>query len=263
MSGFSRWLALREAADAAARAPDLLATVQAALAGRDRIVVHDLGCGTGSMARWLAPRLPGTQHWILYDRDPALLAEAARRLAGCAAADGAPVTVRTRRQDITTARLDGADLVTASALLDMLTAAELDRVVAACAGHPTWFTLSVTGQVALAPPEPLDAAVRAAFNAHQRRTTGGRTLLGPDAADAAVEAFTRRGIGTRVRDTPWRLGADQAALAGAWFAGWVRAAAEQEPALELGGYTDRRTAQLAAGVLAVTVAHQDVLAGCE
>jgi hypothetical protein len=28
-----------------------------------RWVIHDLGCGTGAMGRWLAPVLPGPQHW--------------------------------------------------------------------------------------------------------------------------------------------------------------------------------------------------------
>ena len=52
---------------------------------------------------------------------------------------------------------------------------------AARAGCPVLLTLSVVGRVELAPADPLDAAVAAAFNAHQRRTAGGRRLLGPDA----------------------------------------------------------------------------------
>ena len=55
----------------------------------------------------------------------------------------------------------------------------------------------------------------------------------------------------------------QAELARAWFTGWVAAACEQEPALEpvlaAEDYTSRRLAQLAAGGLAVTVDHSDVL----
>ena len=44
--------------------------------------IHDLGCGTGSMGRWLAPRLPGPQHWVLHDRDADLLARAAAGMPG-------------------------------------------------------------------------------------------------------------------------------------------------------------------------------------
>lgn len=53
------WLELREGADAAARAHDLLDPLRIRLAnlpGRSGgLVIHDLGCGTGSMGRWLAP----------------------------------------------------------------------------------------------------------------------------------------------------------------------------------------------------------------
>lgn len=52
------WLELREGADAVARAPELLDPLRIRLAnlpGRSGVVIHDLGCGTGSMGRWLAP----------------------------------------------------------------------------------------------------------------------------------------------------------------------------------------------------------------
>jgi predicted RNA methylase len=70
------WLVLREPADAAARATDLADQVGRLLAERRQLVVHDVGCGTGSMGRWLAPLLPGPQRWVLYDRDSELLREA-------------------------------------------------------------------------------------------------------------------------------------------------------------------------------------------
>ena len=72
----SDWLALREPSDAAARAVELVEVLRPGLPG-DRAEIHDLGCGTGSMARWLAARLTGPQHWVLYDRDDELLALAA------------------------------------------------------------------------------------------------------------------------------------------------------------------------------------------
>ena len=55
------WLAMREPADAAARAADLADQVRRRLPAAGRHVVHDLGGGTGAMGRWLAPRLPGPQ----------------------------------------------------------------------------------------------------------------------------------------------------------------------------------------------------------
>jgi hypothetical protein len=206
-------------------------------------VIHDLGGGSGSMGRWLAPRLPRPQHWVVHDRDPNLLA-----LAVANAPDG--VTVEPRRSEIGALEdLGGADLVVASALLDILTATELGAMLAACAGVPLLLALTVVGRVALTPAEPLDRRIEAAFNDHQRR--GG--LLGPDAVDHVAGAI--------VRPSPWRLNGAHAELMAEWLRGWVAAACEQEPALaaEAGTYRDRRLAQAAAGALAVTVDHADLL----
>ena len=263
---FAQWLALREPADVAARAVDLVDTVRATLTGGGPYVVHDLGAGTGSLGRWLAPLLPGPQHWVLHDRDPDLLARAHAGMP-TVAADGAPVTVHTRRGDLTrlsVTDLDGAALVTASALLDMLTAAEIDQLIAACAGAgcPALFLISVTGIVRLTPADPLDGEVADAFNAHQRRTAGGRRLLGPDAVDACAAAFTRHAMTVQTRPSPWRLGPDQAALTAQWFTGWLGAACEQRPDLtELTReYAQRRLDEANAGRLGVLVDHTDLVA---
>jgi methyltransferase family protein len=257
---FERWLALREPADAAARSRELVEELERHLPAGP-MVIHDLGCGTGAMGRWLAPLLPGPQHWLLHDRDERLLQVAA------ADVPGPGVTVDTRRSDIT--RLDrgdlaGATLSTASALLDMLTEEELSRLVAACAGAgcPALLTLSVVGRVELSPPDPLDGRVAAAFNDHQRRMTDRGRLLGPDAAAAAEERFRRLGAEVLVRPSPWRLGATEAELVEAWFRGWVGAAREQEPELAAAtqDYTRRRLAQASDGRLAVIVDHADLLA---
>jgi hypothetical protein len=236
------WLGLREPADAAARASELVEQVRRHLAGTPRVVIHDLGSGTGSMGRWLAPRLPGPQHWIMYDRDADLLETAVADMVD-AAADGAPVTVEARQRDITRLTaddLDGAGMITASALLDMLTADEVERVVAACAGAgcPTLLTLSVIGQVELTPVDPLDAEI--------------------------AEAFSRRGVNVLTRPSPWRLGPGQAELTSEWLGGWLAAACEQRPELAgpVAAYADRRLADAAAGRLEVVVGHHDLLAGC-
>ncbi|WP_351222631.1 class I SAM-dependent methyltransferase [Streptomyces sp. NPDC002133] len=289
------WLALREAADAAARAPELLEPLRRHLPrpagpgnrpGRDApLVIRDLGCGTGSMGRWLAPRLEGPQHWILHDHDPDLLDLAAESMPRTAA-DGSPVTVTTERSDIarlTADALAGTSLVTASALLDLLTRDELDGLVAACSGArcPALLALSVLGRVDLAPADPMDADITDAFNAHQRRCDQGRRLLGPDAVAAASVAFARHGMTVRVQTSPWRLGAasrnaacpDDAstgtrdaapmtALTAEWLRGWVGAARTQRPELaaRADAYLRRRLAACEAGELRVVVHHSDVLA---
>jgi hypothetical protein len=238
------WLDLREPADAAARSGELTERLARHLPAGP-LEIHDLGGGSGAMGRWLAPRLPGPQRWLVHDRDADLLALAAR----------APV--ETRRSDVTLLApgdLAGASLVTASALLDLLTADELHRMLGACAGIPALLALTVTGRVTCTPAEPLDARIAAAFDAHQRRD--GR--LGPAAVAAALDALRGEVL---VRTSLWRLGRRHAELTAEWLGGWVGAACEQEPALaaEAGAYRHRRLAQLAAGELAVTVEHADVL----
>jgi hypothetical protein len=261
------WLQLREPADASARAHDLLDPLRIRLAnlpGKAGVVVHDIGCGTGSMGRWLAPLLDGAQHWILHDRDPYLLHFAAVG-SPRSAADGSRVSVETRRGDVgrlTPDALAGASLVTASALLDVLTREQVDALAAACAGAgvPALLTLSVAGRVDLTPSHPLDAEITEAFNAHQRR--GG--LLGPDAVSAACEAFSERGATVLVHPSAWRLGPAESALTAQWLRGWVGAAVEQRPELRdrAEDYLEERLAACAAGQLRVVVHHSDLLALC-
>jgi hypothetical protein len=256
------WLVRREPADAAARSAELAGRLRRYLPPGP-LVIHDLGGGSGAMGRWLAPRLRGPQHWVLHDRDADLLELAVADPPG-PAADGRAVTVEARRSDITRLApedLAGASLVVASALLDLLTVRELLRMLYVCSGLPMLLALTVLGRVTLAPADPLDAHIAAAFNGHQRRTTTTGPRLGPAAVTAAVEELRGAGAEVLVRPSPWRLDAGHADLVTEWLGGWVAAACEQEPALaaEAGAYRDRRLAQAAAGELAVTVAHADVL----
>ena len=256
------WLALREPADAAARAPELVETLKGVLPTGRRLVVHDLGAGTGAMTRWLAPRLLGPQRWVLHERDASLLAPAATSPPPVAS-DGSAVSVETRLGDITQLPPDvlrDADLLTASALLDMMSASGLERFVTSCAraGCPILVTLSVVGVVELTPSAELDREVMDAFNAHQRRGK----LLGPDASAAAVAELEEVGFEVTARPSPWRLGPDMRGLATEWFTGWVGAAVEQRPELTraIASYTRARLAEAAAGSLSVTVHHVDLLA---
>ncbi len=259
------WLALREPADVAARARDLVEELKRLLPAAGGLVIHDLGSGTGSMARWLAPLLPGPQHWIMYEKDADLLALAATDRPG-PGADGAAVTVETKQSDITRlgpAEFADASLITASALLDMLSGEELAGLVTDCAGAacPVLLTLTVVGRVSFSPPEPLDYRVAAGFNAHQRRMTERGRLTGPEAVALAAAEFTRQGAEVLVRPSPWQLGASHTDLAAAWLTGWVAAACEQQVALarEAQPYKRRRLSQLTAGQLAVAVDHADLL----
>ncbi len=211
-------------------------------------MIHDLGGGSGAMGRWLAPRLPGPQHWVVHDRDEDLLELAV-------ADPPAGVTVEARRSDITrlTPRdLAGADLVTASALLDLLTADELARMLRACAGLPMLLALTVTGRVSLTPAEPLDARIGAAFNEHQRRDG----LLGPD---AVRQLPTRRASPRPAEPVAARRGRRRPDRPSGSTGGSPPPASRIPRCAEAGAYRDRRLAQAAAGELAVTVDHADVL----
>jgi len=242
------WLALREPADRAARSTDLFGPLREHLPASTPaapLVIRDLGCGTGSMGRWLAGQLPGPQHWIMHDRDPELLDRAAATVTGPDAprdAGGRPIEVATRHGDLTRLRaadLAGTALVTCSALLDLLTGDEIDGLAAACAGAgcAALLTLSVAGHVDLDPAEPL-------------------------AAGAATAAFERRRARVHTRASPWRLGPSDTELTAAWLRGWVTAAIEQRP--DLGrracGYLRRRLDACAGGELRVMVDHRDLLA---
>jgi hypothetical protein len=265
----SAWLALREAADAAARSLALVQELRATLpARRDgaSLRVHDLASGTGSMARWLAPLLPGPQHWLLHDLDGDLLAVASADPPG-PSSDGAAVTFELRRTDImrlAAEDLFGADLVTASALLDMMTARELADLVGACAAlrAPVLICLSVVGQVELSPADPFDRRIACAFDAHQRRSRARGALLGPDAATFAADAFKASGFQVRLEPTPWRLGPADAQLVAEWFDSWLGAALEHESDLvkDAVPYGAQRRTQGRAGSLAVSVGHVDLLA---
>ena len=173
------------------------------------------------------------------------------------AAGGGTVTCETRQGDLRDLDLGGSSLLTASALLDVLTVEDVDGLAAACAAAdcPALLTLSVAGRVDLAPADPLDGAFTAAFNDHQRRD--GR--LGPDAIGAAVTAFESRGMTVRTAPSPWRLGPAEPALRDKWLRGWVAAACEQEPSLaaEADAYLGRR---LPDRDLRAVVHHSDLLA---
>ena len=130
----SDWLELRETEDTRARSRTLAVAAAAMLPTRP-IVVHDLGSGTGSMMRWLAPLLPGPQEWVLHDWNASLVERAVDGVRPCDRGNQ-PIAVRSRVGELaalSAADLEGASLVTASALLDVVTARELQAIVEACA----------------------------------------------------------------------------------------------------------------------------------
>jgi hypothetical protein len=259
------WLALREPEDAAARSRDL-ALAAAAMMPDGPIVVHDLGSGTGSMMRWLAPFLPGPQTWILHDWNADLIE---RAIDGVRPSDrdNAAVSVFARTGNLANllpTDLAEASLVTASALLDVLTSRETLAIVNACVGArcPALLALSVTGDVRLSPRHELDAEFAAAFNAHQVREADDRQQLGRHGASIALRLFTEAGWRVRPSTTLWRLDHHRSRLLGEWFVGWVDAAIEQDAGLRAHAkrYRRLRMSQIERGELAAHISHLDLLA---
>ncbi len=280
------WLQQREPFDTAAR--DTAAAqlplheihgVQAPGSTRPPLRVIDLACGTGSNLRWLAPRLGGAQQWLVVDHDAALL----QRWPACLRL---PVGSRGRLHtsgtgfstDIVRRQLDlaqqleylpwhAARLVTASALLDLVSAAWLQRFAAAAtaARVAVLMALSVDGRQRFTPRDAADATVAALFEGHQQRDKGfGGLALGVAAGPALVLALRRAGYCISQARSDWwldgRHDAQALALQRALIDGMAAAALEQQPAAgaTVRAWQQRRLAQ--AGRSTLRVGHVDVLA---
>jgi SAM-dependent methyltransferase len=260
----SPWLALREAADHAARSRTLTRTLADALPRGRALRVLDLAAGTGSNLRYLAPLLPVPQEWLLTDIDRELLGEAASRSSSL---DG--VTVETRQMNL--GLLDdaemfaGRDLVTASALLDLVSESWLQRLAQACraAGANALFALTYDGRSSCAPVEPEDELVRELMNRHQRQNDKGfGRAAGPDATEAAERAFTAHGYRVRRDRTDWLVPAAAREFQRQLFAGWADAARRMAPdrAPALDAWLARRLGHVDAGRSTVIVGHEDLIA---
>ncbi|GBD49204.1 class I SAM-dependent methyltransferase [Methylopila sp. Yamaguchi] len=277
MSGFDpAWLDLREPADHAARSAEVLAAVASDFADLEEVVVADLGCGSGSTLRAVAPHLGARQRWRLIDHDPALLAHARARLsawADVATDDGGELRLTRGGQEIAVetfaldlaadplpapARL--ADLVAASALFDLVGDGWLRDFVGALAAtrRPLYAALSYDGSTRFAPAHPSDLAVIAAFNRHQQTDKGFGPALGPAAAETLARLLRAQGSETVEGASPWRLGWAETELTGELVAGMARAVADLPDApAGLDGWLAFRTEF--AGVRA-EVGHLDVYA---
>jgi hypothetical protein len=239
------WLALREAADAAAR--DRMLTERAArwLQKRRRpLRLVDLGAGGGNNAAWLAPRLPGAQQWRLIDHDPELLARAGRRRPTVLDGDGSAAQLETRCRDLSdleAAVPNDTDLATASALFDLVSADWIEALAERCTavGCGALWALSVDGRWhfeavdADHTEDRNDASMREILVAHQRRDKGLGSALGGDAPRQLAMAFRNRGYAVYRAPSAWRLEPGDP-LAPALLNGWHTALLEQAP--------ERRTA---------------------
>lgn len=246
--GFSAdWLSLREPADAIARDHKLLRQA-VSLAGPDPVIM-DMGCGTGSTVRALSRHVSLDTEWRLVDNNHKLLDQAL--CASGPAATGHLVDLD-RLDELP---FDGLTLVTASALLDLVTEDWLQRLSVRLE-VPLYAALSYNGQMHWHPAQPDDERMIAAFNRHQRGDKGLGAALGPTAVDAARRVFRAAGFSIESADSSWRLGPESTLLQQSLVEGIALAAHEAgEPGAHAWGETR-------VGVAAETrcvIGHTDIL----
>lgn len=281
MSGFSAsWLSLREAADHRSRHTGLARRLSGHFIDQSTVRVTDIGSGTGSNLRATAPLLGASQEWTLVDHDSALLEEAARALSSWAdearAIGDALVLVKAGRNigvSFRVADLDhelddvlarAGDLVTASALFDLISESWMKRFAAALAtsGAAFYTVLTYDGRDAFTPEHPADHAVIAAFAAHQRRDKGFGPAAGPDAARALDAALKDAGFAVETGSSPWVLTETDFALASELLPGIAGAAGETGAVDEtrLSDWLAFRLAEARKPGAEIITGHTDILA---
>jgi hypothetical protein len=263
MNAFSaEWLALREHYDLRARNAAVLDAVGNAFLAETSISVVDLACGTGATLRAVAPHLPPRQSWRLVDNNLSLLGRAAT------AGQLPHVTVTTTPVDLARdleLALDGPlDLVTTSALLDLVSAEWLDRLVIEVAARrlPVYAALSYDGRAIMVPRAAFDAEILAGFDLHQRTDKGFGPALGPAAAARALERFEHFGFSIVQGRADWVFGPDDRAIQEELFVGWAEVSRLTTglSANESAGWLAQRRAYLAEGRSSLRVGHVDFFA---
>lgn len=267
------WLRLREPIDHSSRAVRLESRLLAALPDRAVLSVLDLGSGSGSNLRHLAPRLERPQRWTLLDHDRDLLDQACQSRPELS--DLSLVARCLNLSRIAALDLPRPDLVTASAWLDLVSEDWIDQFAARLETWrvPTLIVLSVDGRRGFlhrsgeVQVDAKDTALQEAFNEHQRvpKGLGRRGALGP----GAVRALTDR-LSENFEVTPaasdWTLPAGSAAarsLGIELLHGWAESVRDLRSSLDLPSiepwHNDRKR-QIEHGELGLYVGHQDLLA---
>ena len=259
MTSFSTdWLSLREGADHRSRNPVLQKQVLRYLEKigglkSDPIHIVDLGSGTGSNLRALAPLIQHNQKWTLIDYDPLLLQAAREKI--CMWADSItskaqnkdidndatrPVTLVKKDYEITVHFLqkdlasdlqpklfESADLVTAAAFFDLVA---LDWLEQFCKALKTslYTVLTYNGKETWIPSDPKDTEILKAFHQHQGSNKGFGNALGPLAFGTMEQLLQKEGFYVETGSSPWLLGPSDAALIQELAVGTANAVAETQ-----------------------------------
>ena len=243
MTSFSTdWLSLREAADHRSRNPFLQNQVLRYLEeiGRlknDPIEIIDLGSGTGSNLRALAPLIEHNQAWTLIDYDPLLLMAAREKL--CTWADDVisrsdnnhvdhdanrPVTLVKNNFEIKVIFLqkdlvsdfqfllsDSVDLITAAAFFDLVAFDWMEQFCKVLK-TPLYTVLTYNGQETWLPSDDLDSKILEAFHHHQGSDKGFGSAAGPLALKSLEQLLKKDGFQVETGSSPWILGPNDSLL---------------------------------------------------
>lgn len=238
MSGFSaEWLGLREPVDHRSRNQALQAQVLNYLAQVKTIYpgsvcLTDLGSGTGSNLRALAPHLDAVQYWTLVDYDPALLHAARNTLLAWADSEinthdlESRVDISTQIKPLSIHKQDKkimvefkcvdlyndyqvvldepADLITAAAFFDLVAEPWLTKFCASLT-KPLYTVLTYDGIERWSPPEIMDADVLKAFHQHQGTDKGFGSAVGPAAPERLQSLLKAHQFITASSPSPWIL----------------------------------------------------------
>ena len=154
------------------------------------------------------PRIEARQNWRLVDNDLSLLARAPQSSPPDVNVTTVPIDLN---RDLEAA-LDGpVDLVTTSALLDLVSDEWLERLAVETAARrlPVYAALSYDGRIEMTPADAADEKIIAAVNAHQRTDKGFGPALGPEAAQPAIERFERVGYSVVQGASDWVFAPDR------------------------------------------------------
>ncbi len=273
------WLALREPHDAAARSLDLAWQLNDRLPQRPRLL--DLGAGSGSLFRFLAPLIARAQVWTFADADPDLLDRAlddtqdwAETMGWAVTAPGRAMLIHadTGTWRIETKRIDLAgglsqlplatvDAVLCSALLDIVSTDWIRRF-AAILRVPLLACLNVDGRDSFLPPEPMDRIVLSGFRRDQGRDKGFGPALGSRAPSVLLTELAARGFTLRSQTSDWRIPASDMAILEDLVFSHADVARRQLPQRRaaIDAWEERRVDQIGRARLRIHIGHRDILA---
>ena len=281
----SEWLYLRENTDARSRSIALTQSVASKLPSDKPVHILDLATGTGSNIRHLIKHLPTRQQWLVTDKDQQLLAELPTQTERWCQTQGYKFkrtkfgyvilgthlechietqTLNLRNLD-STKLFHGYHLITASALLDLVSASWLRALINHChaVGAAILFFSTYNGSVSCSPAEHEDEQILKLFNLHQQTDKGlGGRAEGSNATTCAINFFSETGYQVQHESSNWTLGTKDQEIQRQLITGWVKAVRDVAPETEsmIKSWETRRLAHVDANRSKIIVGHDDIAA---